>query len=706
MGAALVITFREALEAALVVGLLASYLLRGGRGSLLRHVWQGVGSALFLSVVLGGLAFRVMGGLGGSTGELVEGAVGLLAVAILSYMVLWMRRQSRGMGREVAQRAEAAITSSPTLGLAMLSFAMVFREGLEAVLYLATLAHLEGLPSILMGSTIGLLGAGTLGYFTYRGSRLISLSLMFNVTTTVLVIFAAGILGRATLALQVAGLFPETVPAWDTSAFLSETSSLGSVAASLVGYTAQPSVLQVIFSFTFLVVMTFLLGEREEPWLGRESVAGDHFSPLGLGYQAWPYRILRHPLVPKLPALTMLALFFVLFAIGMGRIPIGPFDNEGFLTWGPFSTALGNNLFNLALWVFWLPLVSISAALVGRAWCGNLCPLALAADAGAWLGERISGRQRNVVTSYLRLGWLLPTTFVLVTLLVKSFPFQAEAPLGAMLFLGIFVLALLVSAVFRRGAWCRYFCPIGGWLARVARLSFVALRPNKAICLRCEATPCLTGMVAGRCPALLSPNRLDSNRYCLECWACVKNCPTELGSLQLGLRVPGAELLRPSNPDVWESSYIAALMGMYVAVMGQSVLFPELPWVITFILLIALGAAVHVLVCQAVAWLGGMSLQKALTNVGYVVLPLEFTTALITFGDETLEFFRIMQPGAAVLLGLGFAWSTLLAVSILRHHCASTKRAVLAGTPVMAALVMVLFLWSGWLLSGTVIDLT
>ncbi len=79
----------------------------------------------------------------------------------------------------------------------------------------------------------------------------------------------------------------------------------------------------------------------------------------------------------------------------------------------------------------------------------------------------------------MRAGWVLPVSFVTITLIVKSYPVQSVARLGTYLFISILLLSIIVSFLFRKGTWCRYLCPIGGWLARIARLSILGIRPKE-----------------------------------------------------------------------------------------------------------------------------------------------------------------------------------------------------------------------------------
>ncbi|MBI4308034.1 MAG: FTR1 family protein [Chloroflexi bacterium] len=707
MGPSLVITVREGLEASLIIGILCAYLLRTGRKSLLRYLWYGVGAALAASLGVAAAALLLLGGLSGAVEEVVEGIVGLAAVGVLSYVILWMGQRSRSLKQEMERQVESAVRPGSGMGLAALAFAAVFREGAETVLYLAAAGRASPPAGIAAGAALGGGLAVTLGYMVYRGSRWVNLRLFFTITTAVLVVFGAGMVSQATRAFQAAGVFPGTIAAWDMSALLSETSLVGSFLVSLVGYSASPSVLQLIIGAAYLAVMGYLLLGRSSADPQADTEYSDPFRPLSTSYSQRLYHLVRHPLVPSFLSGLMLVLFLGLLAIGVFELAVGPFTNEGPLALGPFSTKeVGNNIFNLALWVLWLPLVSLSAVFVGRLWCGNLCPLRSVTEWVRSLAERLLGRG-TPTAPFIRMGWVLPMTFILITLYARSFPVQSEARWGAATFLGIVAIAVLLGAFFRRGTWCRYICPIGGWLARIARLSIFSVRPKLDICATCPDKPCLTPpSSAARCPTLLNPSRLDSSRYCIACWSCVKSCPPERAGMHLGVRVPGAELLRPSSPNTWEAVFIAALMGMYIAVIGQGVILPQAPWPLVYLGLLGMGALAYLAVAAVSSVLGGLDFRDALRTLGYAFLPLEFAMALITFGDETLEFFGLTAPAVALLLGIGFAWSLLLTASIARHNARSARSAVLAAAPVAAALVGVLFLWAGWFLSGQVIDLT
>ncbi len=716
MLAAFVVMVREGLEGALIVSILAAYLKKIGRPSLNKYLFLGSGLAVLLSVA----AALLLADMYSNVGPAFEGVATLLAVAVLTYMVFWMSGHAKDMRQLLQNKADTAVSSGKLFGLTFLAFISVFREGVETVLFLAGVRASTGWQAIFAGVGLGTALVLALSVIIFRQVYRFDLRKFFSYTSLILLVFGAGLVGQAVVALQAAGWLPGTVTAWNTNWLINEQGLLGSVLRALVGYSGEPSLLQIITYLGYLA----MFGSLAWPSLGLGGTAksetaataaapcqseqyADPFSSCGRDYNFWLYRLLRSRWFPSLPMALMGVIFLALLATALFGIKIGPFTNTGSLQLGPFSTSEDqNSLFNLTLWIIWLPLVSVFTVLTGRLWCGNLCPLRLASDFSRNIADRLFGRPART-KPYMRVGWLLPLMFILITFVVKTYPVQKVARYGAILFLVIFVLASLVSFLFQRGTWCRYVCPIGGWLARLARLSIVGVRPNLSACSTCRSQECLKGTAqAERCPSFLNPSRLDSNRYCLECWNCVKNCPSQKSGMRVGLRLPGSELMQPHSPDIWESVFVFGLLGMYTAASRQGILLPQVPflWVFTGLILLALLA--YGALSWVVSKLGGMSFREALTNIGYIFLPFEFGAALLTFSDDSLSFFHIFTPAASFLLGLGFVWSSFLAVSILRNHTGNERKTLMALLPVAAALLILLFMWAGWYTSGNVIDLT
>lgn len=688
-----VITLREGTEAALIIGIMAAYLGKVGRKDLYRYLYIGTTAAVAASI----LVALIFGELYKVSGEAFEGIAALSAVAVLTYMIFWMSRHSREIKGELHEKVDSIISSRRVFGIAGLAFLSVFREGVETVLFLGGTLATSSLNSVITGMLLGIATTAFFAGLMFKGMYMLDLRKFFKYTGFILIIFAAGLTGQATRALQAAGILPGTIAVWDTSQVLNENSVLGSLLSALFGYSSQPSVLQVIFYLTYLALIGYLSIDFTRHV--KEKDYADPFSPLKS--QHWFYGFVRSPGVPNILLILMGVFFAFLLAVGYFGIGIGPFQ-EGYLKLGQlYLKEADNNLWNFIIWVIWLPLVSVSAVFLGRFWCGNLCPLRGIADVARFVSDKLLGKASSA--PYMRAGWVLPVSFVAITVIIKSSPFQSVARLGTTLFISIFLLAIVVSFLFRKGTWCRYLCPIGGWLARIARLSILGIRPKRITCDNCSTKECLTGTrKAGTCPMFLNPNQLDSNRYCLECWNCIKNCPRD--GMHIGLRVPGAEVLKPYFPDIWESIFIAGLIGLYMAFVRWEIVLPELPFPFFALGAIFLTASLYLIVCAAVSALSGIKYREAITSFGYIFLPLEVGTAIIAMGDDSLEFFNILVPASIILLGATFIWSMVLAASVTRNHAG--KKAIFAFVPVAFALTGILLLWLSWFASGNVIDLT
>ena len=705
MTSALVITARETLEATLLLGLVLAALRRGGGRDFGTAVWAGATLALAASAVLATVLILAFGGLHGTAAEASESTLMWAAAALLTYVLWWLRRHARELGRALAADAERALARSG-LAVAGVVFLAVFREGAETALYLTAAAGNSGGTPVAAGAALGFGATAATGWLAYAGGmRTVDPRRFFAVTEAVLLVFAAGLVARATLGFQAVGIFPGTITVWNTGGLLSDTSPAGSVLRSLTGYTAAPTLLQLVLWLGFLALVAAVRNGGDA-----RSVADGAWrsAPIGSGYSDRLYLLLRAPLLTLVARAAMGLLLAPLLAVALLRLDVGPFDNEGPLRVGPFAGGgeNENNLFNFALWVLWLPLLTVATLFLGRVWCGSLCPLRLATDAARALADRLGFRGAGT-SRRVRLGWLLPSAFILVTFLVKWLDVQRVAAAGAVFLLTVSGLAVAVGFLFRTGTWCRYLCPVGGWLARVARVSPLALRADPSVCATCVDKPCLTGTArAGRCPVALNPPRLASTQHCLACWSCVANCPADRSSLRLAWRAPGAELLRPHAPNMWESLFVASMLGMYMAVGHRSPELAQVPWPLLFFGFVALSTLFFVAACAVSAPLAGIPLRRALSTFGYVFLPLEFGTALIAFGDDALELFGAVQPAASVLLAGGFVWSVVVGVSVLRTQSRGGIRAVLAGVPLGAILLSLLFVWLQWYASGPVFDPT
>ncbi|NTU75184.1 MAG: iron transporter, partial [Anaerolineaceae bacterium] len=257
---AIILSLREGLEAALIIGILISVLTRLRQDGLKPVIWRGAGAAALLSI-LAALVLELIGAeFEGRAEEIFEGVVMLLAAGILTYMVFWMRSRTRGMQTELESGVKSAVLASSSRALFFLAFLAVFREGMELALFLLATRLASNPQQILIGALIGLAGAALLGWLVYTSTRKLDLKRFFQVTNVLLVLFAAGMVGMAIGEFNEAGLIPALVqPLWDLSAYLPQTSLPGQFLRALVGYTAAPSLSAAAAYGVFILVITGLL---------------------------------------------------------------------------------------------------------------------------------------------------------------------------------------------------------------------------------------------------------------------------------------------------------------------------------------------------------------------------------------------------------------------------------------------------------------
>jgi high-affinity iron transporter len=256
---------REGLEAALIVGIIAAYLVKIGRRDVLGKVWLGVGLAVALSVGTGILVVATVGRLPLVVQATLEGLAALIAVAVLTWMLFWMRRQGRALKGELERGVEQALGDGSTVALVGLAFVAVVREGLESVLFLLAVGSSSGdTASILFGALAGLAVAIGIGWAIFAMGVRVNLRAFFTATGVVLIFVAAGLCAFAVAEFSEAGLFANAGSVYDVGSVLPETSPLGSLLAGLFGFRSAPTPLEVIAYVGYLipVLLLFLFEDR------------------------------------------------------------------------------------------------------------------------------------------------------------------------------------------------------------------------------------------------------------------------------------------------------------------------------------------------------------------------------------------------------------------------------------------------------------
>lgn len=242
MAAAALITLREGLEAALIIGIVLGYLRRIEYTGARRFVWSGVLAAVVASLGVAAGIQSIGLRLEGAPEQLFEGATMFLAVGVLTWMIFWMRYQARLMKTSLESDVQAAVETGNNRVLAALAFLAVFREGVETALFLSAAAFASDGSGTLIGSVLGLLAALALGYLLYASSARVNIQIFFNATSALLLLFAAGLLAHGVHEFQEAGLIPTlNAELWNTNHLLNERSATGELLKALFGYNGNPS---------------------------------------------------------------------------------------------------------------------------------------------------------------------------------------------------------------------------------------------------------------------------------------------------------------------------------------------------------------------------------------------------------------------------------------------------------------------------------
>jgi high-affinity iron transporter len=262
------IGLREGLEAALVVVILAAFLVKTERRWALKYVWVGVTAAVVLSVALGAVLTYGTSRLSFEQQELIGGTASIIAVGFVTAMVFWMRTAARTISGELKGRLDKAIDVGPW-AVALVGFLGVGREGLETAIffYATTQAAGQGQVQPMFGWIIGLGAAVVMGIAIYKGALKINLGKFFRYTGILLVVVAAGILAYGLHDLQEAGVLPGLNNlAFDVSAAIPPDSWYGALLKGIFNFSPNTTWLQAIAWVLYVgIVLTLFLRPVKVP---------------------------------------------------------------------------------------------------------------------------------------------------------------------------------------------------------------------------------------------------------------------------------------------------------------------------------------------------------------------------------------------------------------------------------------------------------
>lgn len=261
------IGLREGLEAALIVSILVAYLVKSERRSDLRYIWTGVGVAVGISLLFGAVLTYGPKGLTFEAQEFIGGTLSIVAVAFVTWMILWMATAARGLSRSLRGSLDEATRPWSLVVVALLA---VGREGLETALFIWAASKAAARDSgataqPLIGALAGILVAVLIGYLMYRGALRINLSKFFTWTGAFLILVAAGVLAYGIHDLQEARFLPglHTI-AFDVSHVISLDSLLGSLLKGIFNFSPVTTVLEAFAWVSYVVVVgtLFILRNR------------------------------------------------------------------------------------------------------------------------------------------------------------------------------------------------------------------------------------------------------------------------------------------------------------------------------------------------------------------------------------------------------------------------------------------------------------
>lgn len=252
-----IIVFRETLEAALLIGIIAA-ATRGLNG---RNFWMatGVGIGLLGSVIVAGLTETLAEMAEGSGQELFNAIILGIAVIMLGWHNIWMASHGSEMAANAKSVGHAVKNGEREMyAVAILIGLAVLREGSETALFLYGLAAGGSADqfAMLSGGIMGLLGGAVIGWLIYTGLAHIPIRHFFTVTGVLILLLAAGMAGQMARSL-VQGDFisPIVTPLWDTSSLLPMDSVIGNLLHLLAGYDSRPSGMQVLFYGLTLIII-------------------------------------------------------------------------------------------------------------------------------------------------------------------------------------------------------------------------------------------------------------------------------------------------------------------------------------------------------------------------------------------------------------------------------------------------------------------
>jgi high-affinity iron transporter len=267
------LSLREGLEAALIIGIVLGALSKIRRTDLSPAVWFGTLSAVGISILTAVILTSFGLSLEEEAEQIFEGITMLTAAGILTWMIFWMSRQARFLKGELEAGVNKAAATTGRRAMFWLAFLAVVREGIELALFV-TAAFFAGDQSqvtsniiqTLAGTILGLGTAALLGWTLFATTVRLDLRRFFQVTGFLLILFAAGLVAHGVHEFNEVGWIPAVIEhVWDVNTIIDENSLVGLLLKTLFGYNGNPSLTEMIAYFVYLAVITILWRRDSAP---------------------------------------------------------------------------------------------------------------------------------------------------------------------------------------------------------------------------------------------------------------------------------------------------------------------------------------------------------------------------------------------------------------------------------------------------------
>jgi high-affinity iron transporter len=253
-----ILALRESLEAALVVGILFSIIKRINLKGLNRTIWWGVGTSLLASIAAAVGLFAIGTSLTGDFEKIFEGFTLLIATGLLTVVIVWVNKTSRELQNSYETSLQQAASTNRKIPVFSLVFFSVLREGIELAIFLLAVSIGLNALSQITGVVIGVAIAVLLIVIWYRSVQKLPLGRFFLVTNILLIVFAAGLITRSVHEFIELGWLPALIaPLYNLNSIVNETSQVGAILRSLVGYTANPALTETFFYVVYLGLAIF-----------------------------------------------------------------------------------------------------------------------------------------------------------------------------------------------------------------------------------------------------------------------------------------------------------------------------------------------------------------------------------------------------------------------------------------------------------------